>query len=393
MSGLGPNAGNIAGTASGTSFTPAGNIAATDVQAAIQELDTEKEPAITTLSIAKGGTNSSTALTNGLTMISSGGKIVESATTSTELGYVHGVTSDIQTQLNGKQATITQLPINQGGTNSVAALNNNRVMKSSGGAIVEAAAITGNKALASDANGIPVATAVTDTELGYLSGASSNIQTQITAKLTNPLTTKGDILGYDSAANRVPVGANGTVLTADSTQALGVKWVAASGGVATPQAVDWTEGVDSPLVSIRNGLTVYDFDATLGQFLTTAFRVPQSYAQAQILLKMLWSSMDTQNTVLFQTVTTLIRAGTDQINSTTNQRTSTNAAVTMSSAKQNIPQALSCDLTDSTGKINGVTVSAGDLLIVKFQRPGAALSDSSLDFATMYPFASQLICS
>lgn len=36
--------------------TAAGNIAATDVQGAINELDTEKEAAFTTLSIAKGGT-------------------------------------------------------------------------------------------------------------------------------------------------------------------------------------------------------------------------------------------------------------------------------------------------------------------------------------------------
>jgi hypothetical protein len=42
--------------------------------------------------------------------------------------------------------------------------------------------------------------------------------------IVGPLTTKGDIYGYDTAADRVPVGADGTVLTADSTQALGVKW-------------------------------------------------------------------------------------------------------------------------------------------------------------------------
>jgi hypothetical protein len=44
------------------------------------------------------------------------------------------------------------------------------------------------------------------------------------------LTTKGDLLGYDTTANRIPVGSDGTVLTADSTQALGVKWAAVSGG-------------------------------------------------------------------------------------------------------------------------------------------------------------------
>ena len=41
---------------------------------------------------------------------------------------------------------------------------------------------------------------------------------------TLPLTTKGDLLGYDTVANRIPIGYDGQVLTADHTQALGVKW-------------------------------------------------------------------------------------------------------------------------------------------------------------------------
>lgn len=46
--------------------------------------------------------------------------------------------------------------------------------------------------------------------------------------ITSPLTTKGDIWGYSSFDTRVPVGANTTVLTADSTTLLGVKWAAAA---------------------------------------------------------------------------------------------------------------------------------------------------------------------
>lgn len=45
--------------------------------------------------------------------------------------------------------------------------------------------------------------------------------------ISSPLTTKGDIWGYSGADARIPVGANGNILTADSTQALGVKWAAA----------------------------------------------------------------------------------------------------------------------------------------------------------------------
>lgn len=70
----------------------------------------------------------------------------------------------------------------QGGTGSSTALNNNRVMVSSGGDIVEASAITASRALASNASGIPVAATTTATELGYVNGVTSAIQTQIDAK-------------------------------------------------------------------------------------------------------------------------------------------------------------------------------------------------------------------
>jgi len=44
-----------------------------------------------------------------------------------------------------------------------------------------------------------------------------------------PTTTKGDISGFDTTYARVPVGADGTVLTADSTTALGIGYAAAGG--------------------------------------------------------------------------------------------------------------------------------------------------------------------
>ena len=46
----------------------------------------------------------------------------------------------------------------------------------------------------------------------------------------SPLTTKGDLYGFSTVDARIPIGANNTVLTADSTQALGLKWAAPVGG-------------------------------------------------------------------------------------------------------------------------------------------------------------------
>lgn len=74
------------------------------------------------------------------------------------------------------------LPVANGGTNSIASLNNNRIMQSSGGAIVEASAITASRALVSDTNGIPTGSAVTQTELEYLFGVTGSVQTQLGLK-------------------------------------------------------------------------------------------------------------------------------------------------------------------------------------------------------------------
>lgn len=90
------------------------------------------------------------------------------------------------------------LAVGSGGTNSTTALNNNRVMKSSGGAIVEAAAITASRALASDANGIPVAATTTTTELNFVSGVTSSIQTQLNAKQSTTLTSAHLLVGNGS---------------------------------------------------------------------------------------------------------------------------------------------------------------------------------------------------
>jgi hypothetical protein len=52
-----------------------------------------------------------------------------------------------------------------------------------------------------------------------------NVQTAaITGVKLNVLTTKGDIMVYDTVADREAVGTNGMVLIADSTQATGVRW-------------------------------------------------------------------------------------------------------------------------------------------------------------------------
>lgn len=82
---------------------------------------------------------------------------------------------------------------------------------------------------------------------------------------STPLTTKGDLYGFSTLDARVPIGANDTVLTADSTQSLGLKWAAA----ASP-SYGWT--AFTPVV--KQGTTTFTVDAnsaksiTIGKFVT-----------------------------------------------------------------------------------------------------------------------------
>lgn len=66
-----------------------------------------------------------------------------------------------------------------------------------------------------------------------------------------PLTTKGDLLGYSTLPARLPVGADTQVLTADSGQALGVKWAAPAAGTvgylnSAVKTAGFTTGNGSP---------------------------------------------------------------------------------------------------------------------------------------------------
>lgn len=71
------------------------------------------------------------------------------------------------------------------------------------------------------------------------SGAANGIQWSAVAN-TTPLTTKGDLLGYSSAAGRLPVGTNGQVLIADSTQAFGLRWGTPTTATPAGSIIAWS---------------------------------------------------------------------------------------------------------------------------------------------------------
>ena len=90
--------------------------------------------------------------------------------------------------------------------------------------------------------------------------------------VSSPLTTKGDIFGYSTVDARIPVGANGEVLSADSTQALGVKWIAVGGtGTVTSVSVTSANGVSG---SVATATTTPAITLTLGSITPTLVTTP-----------------------------------------------------------------------------------------------------------------------
>ena len=99
-------------------------------------------------------------LTASRALVSDGsGDVSVSDVTSTELGYLDGVSSAIQTQLDAKQATIT-----------------------GSATTIDTESLTANRAVISNGSQKIAVSDVTSTELGYLDGVSSAIQTQLDAK-------------------------------------------------------------------------------------------------------------------------------------------------------------------------------------------------------------------
>jgi hypothetical protein len=191
---------------SGTVVLPAttsiGDVSSTEiafldgVTSGIQTQLSGKEPTITGAATSITSAN----LTASRAVVSDGsGKVAVSAVTDTELGHVAGVTSGIQTQLNAKQATIT------GGATTITGSN-----------------LTANRALISDGSGKVAVSATTSTQLGFVNGVTSAIQTQLNGKSplagSTSITTVGTVTNVTSPTTAGSSGLRRTTIsTADPT--------------------------------------------------------------------------------------------------------------------------------------------------------------------------------
>ncbi len=116
--------------------------------------------------------------------------------------------------------------------------------------------------------------------------------------------------------------------------------------------------------------------APLTQYAYTSFEIPASQSVGtQLFLYATGYSPSTSNNFYFTVQTTLIRKNTDAMSSTTNQNTANSSTFTNTVANQ--ARGMSIALTDSSGLINGVAYSAGDLLLIRLEL-GSSTTDTDV---------------
>ena len=166
------------------------------------------------------------------------GELEESAVTNTELGYVSGVTSGIQGQLDSKTPLTrlinTTTPLQGGGD-----LTTDRTLS-----ILQSGAAQDGYLSQTDWNTFnDKQDAITGTngDLYYYNSGLSNLTIGTTGQILQvsalgfpqwadlppsvSVTTKGDIQTYSTAPDRLPVGTNGQVLSANSGTSTGLEWI------------------------------------------------------------------------------------------------------------------------------------------------------------------------
>lgn len=169
-------------------------------------------------------------------------KIANGSVSNTEFQFVDGVTSSIQTQIDGKQPLDSDLTAVAGLTTTGLI-----VRTGTGTATTRTATAGSTKISISNGDGVSGNPTIDVTEanltlsnIGGQVAAGSQISGQVAIAnggtgqgskaagfdALSPLSTKGDVLTYSTTNARLAVGTNGFALTADSTQTTGLKWAA-----------------------------------------------------------------------------------------------------------------------------------------------------------------------
>jgi len=354
--------------------------------------------------------NKLAALTASRAVVSDGSGFLASATTTaTELGYVNGVTSAIQTQINTKQATISvsdtatiDLTLTGAGISGVivaASIDNSFIATAAAIARSKIASGTNSHVIINDGSGVLSSeaqlagtrggTGVSSTATYPASGVVATqaaTETLTNKTLTSPVLTtpvvddgadfieEASLASPSAGRRRLGVKTDGKLYLRDSA---GTENQIGSAGGGGGGGIDWRgDGADAPEEGTSFGQKVFKFTDGLSQNLYGIVAVPASYVAGDpIKVRIKAFHQAASATQLLTAVATRIPQGT-AIDDVTNQRTTTNTAQTGASKviKEHV-----LDVTASNGQVNGVAVAAGDLLVIRLFR-GTDTSTADLEF-------------
>lgn len=229
--------------------------------------------------VAKGGTNSSTALGNNKVIVSTAGAIVESSVSTTTLGYLDA-TSSVQTQLDGKIAkslvTTTGDMIYASGASTPARLpvgGSGQVLKSVGGLPTWATFSGGINYLSSnsdaEADTAGWATYADAAGTSPVDGTGGSPSSTFTRSTSSPLRGTASFLWTKSAANRQGEGFSYdfTIDASDKAKVLQISfdYLVSSGTYADSDMTIWIYDVTNAALIQPAGYTIQNATVSMSQ--------------------------------------------------------------------------------------------------------------------------------
>lgn len=202
-------------------------------------------------------------------------KIANGSVTNTEFQYLDGVTSAIQTQINGKtSSTLTDTHILVGNGSNLAtdvAVSGDVTVTNTGNFQIATGVIVNADVNASaniDASKLGTGT-VDNTEFGYLNGVTSAIQTQLSGKVTGPgSSTDNAVVRFDGAGGSIVQ--NSPIIISDTGNITGVADLTSSGTITSTGVISAQGAV---LKSVSSNATVTGANATMSSPTTPFVRL------------------------------------------------------------------------------------------------------------------------